>query len=129
MSKHTMFRTVGPLRSGYDPDQVDTFFAHARRAYEGDRSEPLTSTDVRRAAFDMVRGGYATASVDAALDRLERAFATRQRLVDYFDQGRPLTSEEIRQATFRRARGHGGYAEGPVDAFFDRAVEVLLGVE
>lgn len=49
--------------------------------------------------------------------------------MDYFDQGRPLTSEEIRQATFRRARGHGGYAEGPVDAFFDRAVEVLLGVE
>lgn len=95
MSKHTMFRTVGPLRSGYDPDQVDTFFAHARRAYEGDRSEPLTSTDVRRAAFDMVRGGYATASVDAALDRLERAFATRQRAEFVAARGQQAWMEHV----------------------------------
>ena len=74
-----MFRTVGKLRYGYDPDQVDAFFTHARRAYEGDRGEPLGGSDVRRAAFDVVRGGYATSSVDAALDRLERAFAARQR--------------------------------------------------
>lgn len=74
-----MFRTVGRLRVGYDPDQVDDFFAHARRAYEGDRTEPLTSQDVRRAAFDLVRRGYVPTAVDAALDRLERAFAARQR--------------------------------------------------
>lgn len=185
MTKTKMFRTVGPFRSGYDPDQVDTFFQHARRAYEGDRGEPLSGTDVRRAAFDVVRGGYASASVDAALDRLERAFSARQRLefvaangqqawmehvaaqartlyerlrrpdgrrfapahrgeqgyspvevdalchriVDYFDRGTPLTSDEVRQATFRRASGHGAYAEGPVDAFLERTVEVLLGVE
>ncbi|NLE72980.1 MAG: DivIVA domain-containing protein [Actinomycetales bacterium] len=180
-----MFRTVGALRTGYDPDQVDTFFQHARRAYEGDRVEPVTGEDVRRVAFDLVRGGYVPASVDAALDRLERAFAARERaefvaahgqqawmehvasrartlyerlrrpdgkrfapahrgeqgyapedvdalcrrLIDYFDRGAPLTSDEIRSATFRRASGHAAYAEGPVDAFFDRAVEVLLGVE
>lgn len=185
MTKTKMFRTVGRLRFGYDPDQVDTFFTHARRAYEGDRGEPLSGSDVRRAAFDVVRGGYVTSSVDAALDRLERAFAARQRsefvaalgqqawmeqvatqartlyerlrrpdgerfaparrgeqayaaedvdalcrrLVEYFDKGTPLTSDEIRQTTFGRAHGHGGYAEGPVDAFCDRAVEVLLGVE
>ena len=185
MTKSTMFRTVGPFRSGYDTDQVDTFFQHARRAYEGDHTEPLSGTDVRRAAFDVVRGGYAPASVDAALDRLERAFSARQRaefvrargqqawmehvagrartlyerlrrpdgrrfapahrgeqgydpadvdalcrrLVEYFDRGAPLTSDEVRQATFGRASGHAAYAEGPVDAFFERAVEVLLGVE
>ncbi len=185
MTKSTMFRTVGPFRSGYDRDQVDTFFQHARRAYEGDRAEPLTGADVRRAAFDVVRGGYATASVDSALDRLERAFSARRRtefvaangqqawmehvaaqartlyerlrrpdgkrfapahrgeqgydpqdvddlchrLVDYFDKGTPLTSDELRVATFGRASGHGSYAEGPVDAFIERAIEVLLGVE
>src|SRR5665647_1580457 len=70
-----MFRTVNRLRSGYDPDQVDTFFTHARSVYEGDRTEPLDGADVRKVAFDLVHGGYATASVDSALDRLERAFA------------------------------------------------------
>ena len=51
------------------------------------------------------------------------------RLVAYFDQGQALTSEELRQLTFGRRRGADGYGEGAVDAFFDRAVEVLLGVE
>ena len=185
MTNTNMFRTAGRFRYGYAPDQVDTFFTHARRAYEGDQSEPMTGSDVRRAAFDVVRGGYVTSSVDAALDRLERAFAARERsefvathgqqawmeqvaaqartlydrlrrpdgerfaparrgeqaydpvdvdalchrLIDYFDKGTPLTSDEVRQTTFGRARGHHGYAEGPVDAFCDRAVEVLLGVE
>lgn len=180
-----MFRTVSRFRTGYDPDQVDTFFTHARRVYEGDAAEPLNGADVRRAAFDLVRGGYATSSVDGALDRLERAFMTRERqnvlgaqgqqawmehmadrarslyerlrrpegerfapakrgdqgylpddvddlcdrLIAYFDRGTPLSSDEVRHSTFRRAAGHNAYAEGPVDAFLERAVEVLLGVE
>ena len=154
-----MFRTVSRFRTGYDPDQVDTFFTHARRVYEGDQSEPLTGTEVRKVAFDLVRGGYATTSVDSALDRLERArtlyerlrrpdgerFAPARRgeqgyrpedvddmchrLIDYFDKGTPLTSDEVRHVTFRKASGHNAYAEGPVDAFLERAVEVLLGVE
>lgn len=180
-----MFRTVSRFRTGYDPDQVDTFFTHARRVYEGEQADPLTGADVRKAAFDLIRGGYATTSVDSALDRLERAFTTRQRqdvlkaqgqqawmehiagrartlyerlrrpdgerfaparrgdqgylpddvddmchrLIDYFDKGTPLTSDEVRHVTFRKAAGHKAYAEGPVDAFMERAVEVLLGVE
>ncbi len=180
-----MFRTASRLRSGYDPDQVDEFFTHARQVYEGELREPLSGADVRRAAFDLVRGGYVTTSVDAALDRLERAFVVRQRqefvaahgqqawmehlaaqartlygrlsrpdgerfappargeqgydaddvdalchrLVDYFDHGQSLTSDEIRTATFRRRKGRDAYAEAPVDAFCDRAIEVLLGVE
>ncbi len=180
-----MFRTAGRMRTGYDPDQVDEFFTHARRVYEGEVIEPLSGYDVRRVAFDLVRGGYRPAAVDAALDRLERAFVSRQRaefvgthgqqawlehlagqartlygrlarpdgerfargkrgeesydvdevddvchrLIDYFDQGKTLASEELRQVTFARRRGSAGYAEGAVDAFLDRAVEVLLGVE
>jgi len=180
-----MFRTVGRLHNGYDPEQVDAFFGQARRAYEGDRAELLTAAEVRRVAFDLVRGGYAPSSVDAALDRLEKAFTQRQRgefvstkgqqawmdhlagqartlyarlrrpdgerfapprrgeqgydpdavddlchrLVEYFDHGAPLTSDELRHATFRRASGRRAYGEGPVDAFLERAIEVLLGVE
>ena len=181
----TMFRSVSGWRSGYAPDQVDEFFAEARRVYEGKAPGALTGREVRHAAFDLVRGGYTTASVNAALDRLERAFTVRQRaefvathgqqawmehlagqartlygrltrpdgerfapakrgeqgydpedvdalcrrLVDYFDHGHSLSSDEIRTATFRRKKGKGAYAEGPVDAFCDRAIEVLLGVE
>lgn len=180
-----MFRTVRRFRTGYDPEQVEDFFTRARRAYEGDRSEVLEGQDVRRAAFDLVRHGYAPDAVDAALDRLERAFTARRRaefvassgqdawmehlagrartlyerlrradgerfararhgeqgyapedvdalchrLVDYFDHGSPLTSQEVRHATFGAARGRHAYAEGPVDAFLDRAMEVLIGVE
>lgn len=180
-----MFRTAPGVRSGYDRAQVEEFFERARLAYEGLSAETVTGSDVRRVAFDLRRGGYDVRAVDAALDRLERAFADAHRaefvqrhgqrawseglaelartlygrltrpdgvkfaparaghqgyrredvdalcarLVAYFDEGRPLTSAEVRAATFRRAHGRRAYAEAPVDAFFERAVEVLLGVE
>jgi len=180
-----MFRTVSRMRSGYDPDEVDTFFAHARAVYEQGPTGALSGKDVRAVAFDLVRGGYVTSAVDAALDRLEAACVARaraefiaehgqddwmrrlseqartlygrlgrpdgdrfapppgrqqgyepadvdalcHRLIAYFDHGTPLTAAEVRAATFRRRRGRNAYAEGPVDAFLARAVEVLLGVE
>ncbi len=74
-----MFRTVSGLKQGYDPDEVDDFFAHARAVYEQGPASALASKDVRSVAFDMVRGGYVTAAVDAALDRLEAAFVARSR--------------------------------------------------
>ena len=67
-----MFRTVSRLRSGYDPDEVDEFFDHARQLYEQGPGTALSAKDVRRVGFEMVRGGYATAAVDAALDRFGR---------------------------------------------------------
>lgn len=179
------FGTVSKVRSGYDPEEVDEFFELARQVYEGQRDEPLTAQDIHRESFELVRGGYDTHEVDAALDRLEAAFAVRERsqfvaqhgaqawmdrvadlartlyprlnrpatekfapaargetgydmddvdalcerLVDYFDRQVPITAAEVRATTFRRRRGSDAYAEGPVNAFFGRAVEVLLGVE
>lgn len=182
--KTAMFPHVGRLSKGYDPDQVDEFFARARMAYEGPVTESMSGSDVRAVAFDLVRGGYLTGAVDGAMDRLEGAFVRRERaavvrrssqqewmanvadrattlyprlvrprgtrfappahgrgyaaddvdavldrLVAYFDKGAGLTSSELRAVTFRAARGDRAYAEGPVDAFLDRAVEVLLAVE
>jgi len=180
-----MFRTVRGLKRGYDCDEVDEFFAHARQMYEQAPGETLSGSDVRRVGFDLVRGGYVTAAVDAALDRLEQAFVARaraeysqrygqkqwterlgeqartlygrlgrpdgdrfaspkgrgpgyepadvdalcHRLISYFDQGTPLTSTEVRTAMFRGRRGRHAYDEDSVDAFLDRAIDVLLGVE
>jgi DivIVA domain-containing protein len=63
---------------GYDKTAVDDFLARARTAFEVG-GEPLTAADVRRVAFPLVRHGYAIASVDAALGRIEDAFAARER--------------------------------------------------
>lgn len=180
-----VFSTVSRLRHGYDTEEVDEFFDHAREVYEGTADEPLTSRDIQTCAFDLTHGGYSTTEVDAALARLESAFVARERheftlargsqawmadlaeraqslygrlgrpegerferarrgtqgydvadvdalcdrLVAYFDRTAALSAEDVRSALFRRRSGRKGYAEAPVDAFFARAVEVLLGVE
>lgn len=190
-----LFPRVGGFARGYDPDQVEEFFAVARQAYEADgEGGPAaagTASDgtfdaarVRGAAFDLVRRGYAPAAVDSALDRLESAFLHRERslfieangesewtsglvaraatlydrltrppgerfapparghgydyaevdallaqIVEFFDSGVPLTAAQVRQTTFRSAPRNRAYGEGPVDAFLDRVVDVLLAVE
>jgi DivIVA domain-containing protein len=65
-------------RLGYDPNEVDRFIASARAEFDRN-SGGLRAVDVRRTAFTMRRGGYATPAVDAALERLEDAFAVRER--------------------------------------------------
>lgn len=73
------FPTTKRSRRGYDADEVDAFLAQARRAYDGVPGERLRASDIRTAAFGMTRGGYDPGSVDAALERLEDAFAARER--------------------------------------------------
>lgn len=63
--------------------------------------------------------GYAKPAVDTLCDQL----------VTYFETGAGVTAQEVRIATFPLARGAKAYDEGVVDAFLDRAVEVLLAVE
>ncbi|MGA7148821.1 MAG: DivIVA domain-containing protein [Microbacterium sp.] len=65
-------------QKGYAKSAVDDFLRRARTAFEAG-GEPLTAADVRHAAFPLVRHGYAIASVDAALGRIEDAFAARER--------------------------------------------------
>ncbi|HEY0215714.1 MAG TPA: DivIVA domain-containing protein [Cellulomonas sp.] len=185
MSSGVMFRRVAGVRTGYHTEEVDDFFAHAKAVYESGPAGALSSKDVRTVAFDLVRHGYSTSAVDAALDRLEAAFVARaradfitergrqawletlaeqartlygrltrpdgerfdrphgrqagydiddvddlcHRLVAYFDQNVPLTAQEVRASVFTRKKGAGAYAEGPVDAFLERAVDVLLAAE
>ena len=66
------FRRAARLSQGYHVGQVDDFFARAREVYEQGAEEPaVSSSDVRRVGFDLVRGGYDIGQVDSALDRLE----------------------------------------------------------
>lgn len=119
---------------GYRPADVDSFLALARRAYD---STPGTGGGVdariiRRTAFPMEKGGYSTAHVDAALERLEDAFALRERehavraLGEkvWFGEARTTAAEVLDRVSrdggrkFERAGLlSAGYAPAEVDAF------------
>jgi DivIVA domain-containing protein len=73
------FPIVPKGKRGYDVDEVDAFLDEARKAYAGDASLGIDSARIRRTAFALIKNGYSTAHVDAALERLEDAFASRER--------------------------------------------------
>ncbi|WP_307215909.1 DivIVA domain-containing protein [Microbacterium sp. SORGH_AS_0888] len=65
---------------GYERAAVDAFLLRARAAFEEDPdAEPMTAQSVRDASFPLTRHGYVIAAVDAALGRIEDAFAARER--------------------------------------------------
>jgi DivIVA domain-containing protein len=92
------FPLVRKSKAGYAVDEVEDFLEEARRAYSADRSAPtvVSAESIRRTAFDMEKGGYSVVHVDAALERLEDAFAAREK-----DR---TVSEVGDQAWFGRAR-------------------------
>jgi DivIVA domain-containing protein len=113
-----------PKKQGYDVEQVDAFLQTARRAYDADEaSAPMTAADIRRTAFSMQKGGYSTTHVDAALERLEDAFAQRER-----DQARQTAGDE---AWFADARTTAQVVlnrlDRPVGHRFDRVSILTLG--
>lgn len=63
---------------GYHPAAVDAFLDAARQTFE-DESGDLTAEEIRMASFPLVKQGYVVADVDAALARVEDAFAARAR--------------------------------------------------
>jgi len=75
------FQRVERSKYGYNAKQVDHFLQRARVSFESaaDDEHAIGSVDVRSVSFDPVKGGYDASSVDAALDRLEDAFARRER--------------------------------------------------
>ncbi|MGX1791663.1 DivIVA domain-containing protein [Microbacterium sp. NPDC055312] len=72
------FPLVTGRQRGYHRAAVDSFLDSARAAFESSRTD-FGADDVRAASFPLVRGGYVIADVDAALARVEDAFAQRAR--------------------------------------------------
>jgi len=69
--------TTGRTR-GYHPAAVDDFLQKARESFERD-DDAVSADEVRRASFPLVKHGYDVVEVDAALGRVEDAFAVRAR--------------------------------------------------
>lgn len=76
-SSTPLFTLLDQREHGYQRAEVDRFMARARQAYDSGAGMPLA--EIRDASFTMGAGGYNPAEVDAALDRLEDAFAGAER--------------------------------------------------
>src|SRR5690625_615538 len=74
-----MLRAVVRMSSGYCRGQINEFRKHARELVEGGETGTMTPSQVQRSSFALVRGGYAPDAVDAAMDRIAKAFADLER--------------------------------------------------
>lgn len=81
---------------GYDKIAVDQFLQRAREAFESSGTDDLNSAGVREAAFPLVRRGYSVPAVDAALGRIEDAFAAREREQALENEGTSAWLEQSR---------------------------------
>lgn len=103
MAEKAKFATVAGR--GYDPKQVDALFDLAKRQYENPNLVLVRAADLRGLRLDLVRGGYATSQVDAALDNIEDHFikaevtAFRER---FGDQELATRYAELRDALIPR---------------------------
>lgn len=132
----TSFPTVKKSQRGYDIAQVEEFLGQLRQAYESNAEVPsLTAKDIREAAFAMSKGGYQPDAVDTALDRLEEAFAKRERERIVTTQGQEAWYGKVREdaeaimARLNRKKGklfrrsgllRQGYDRAEVDRFMER---------
>lgn len=133
------FPTTKKSVTGYSIDDVERFLAAARTAFDSDRAQrgTLTSREIRRTAFPLARGGYSIGHVDAAMTRLEDAFAMREKEVAIALGREAEVLAEARAAAqsvldrlargprrrFRRAGLLGeGYDVREVDAFSERLI-------
>ncbi len=125
---------------GYRREDVDAFLARARAAFEQPDSAEIDSTAVRTVAFALVRHGYQVGAVDAALGRIEDAFAARERehaltrsgAGSWVGQSRELAQETLDRLS--RPRGHRfrrvgllrfGYRIDEVDLVADKLARFL----
>ena len=136
----TTFPRTRGSRRGYNVEQVEEFLEEARRAYTAEPGEPvvINAESIRRTAFALQRSGYSPSHVDAALERLEDAFAAREREQAlaaageeaWYAQARTVAQEIVgrlsRPAGQRFTRAGlltDGYDRREVDAFTDRLLQ------
>ncbi|MEY4301183.1 MAG: hypothetical protein RJA30_334 [Actinomycetota bacterium] len=72
------FKKVSATELGYAPEDVDHWIDLARQQFANPASHVLDAATLRTAQFRTVKGGYQITAVDAALDRLDDAFADQE---------------------------------------------------
>lgn len=137
----SIFSEVGKRQRGYQKDQVDVFMERARQAFDEEAgASPLSSDEIRNTGFDLAKYGYSLSEVDAALERLENAFALRERDRAIAQIGAERWREQARQTALvivKRLRRPAhqkfnrggvlsvGYDCDQVDAFADEIITLF----
>jgi DivIVA domain-containing protein len=126
------FKQSGRRKFGYDMSQVDEFLQRSREQYSNPNSNLVTVLDVRTARFKLVKNGYSISVVDAALEKLEDAFAASEfqrevRKTGFFEFSEDLqVIQDMVLARTTRAKGkkftkrrwpNKGYSVKEVDKF------------
>ena len=142
METMSTFPRARRSQQGYDIEEVEDFLEDARRAYATDAraATAIDSSAIRRTSFSMQKGGYSPAHVDAALERLEEAFARREHERGILEHGEERWYGKVRERArealdrlrlpdgerFRRvSRISRGYRVAEVDRFAGRIAEYL----
>ncbi len=128
------FPTVSAKEMGYDPGQVDAVINQARVQFAEPSSNIIDAKKLRTVQFALVAGGYQVEAVDAGLDRLDDAFAQRERdrlatsfgateAFDEIDKIRKLIKGRVRRPNGKKLARTGfftkGYSVKQVDAFLN----------
>ena len=134
--QHDRYPRVSRWRKGYHRRQVDAFVSNVEVSLSGMIPMP-TATDIRRAGFELRRGGYDTAVVDAALDELEgRVLAVQRMSAGRRGRADPgadaaVLRDEVSGPYMQRFPRTGflrrGYDLDDVDDFVDRVLVSLDG--
>lgn len=131
-------------KKGYAPDQVEEFLERARTSYQAlsNGAVLMRASDIRSAAFDLVKKGFQVTAVDEALERLERVFFEKERDArikedglqewDQFQNRRRTlvldrVDQESRERFSRSGMAKNGYAIKEVDEFLDKIVQRFAG--
>ncbi|MDR1633469.1 MAG: DivIVA domain-containing protein [Bifidobacteriaceae bacterium] len=132
------------VKGGYDEPQVDGALDRLDNAFTRKQRAEFIAENGQQAWLDRIverattlydRLGRSDGQKFAPPERGQLGYdrdqvdALAHRLADYFNNGAPLTSSDVRHAVFTPVRGKRGYAMGPVDAYLDRALEVILAAE
>lgn len=94
-AQNAPFPFAAGREKGYQPAAVDVFLRRAKQSFESSDGQ-LDAATVRQASFPLVRGGYRIEQVDAALARVEDAFAQRERASVVASQGAGAWVEHAR---------------------------------
>ena len=65
-------------KKGYLVSQVEEFLAHAKEQYLNPEVSEMDVKTIRAMRFDLARDGYSISAVDAAMEKLEDVFASRE---------------------------------------------------
>ncbi|MBG6224018.1 DivIVA domain-containing protein [Arthrobacter sp. CAN_A2] len=134
-----------PARGGYEPQTVDAaldrledVFAQREREHlirtEGEdawlrkigRAAAVLRRRLHRPAGERFRRPTKQGSPSYNIEDVDRLC---DELLEYLENHAPMSVDVVRRAVFREARGADGYEENQVDAFLDRVIELMAGID